>query len=68
MVKRPMIDFTQQHQAQIERERREVLLAGATIDQFRNGKWPAGSTWLFAIGVVGPKGSAPVIERRKDFQ
>jgi hypothetical protein len=63
-----MIDHTQRHQAQIEKERRELLLAGATIEQWKQGRWPAGSIWLWALGVAGPKGSAPREELRKDLQ
>lgn len=62
-----MIDWTQRHLAKIAKENREVLLEGATIEQFKNGKWPAGSRWLWAVGIVGPKDSAPRVESRKDL-
>lgn len=62
-----MIDWTQRHLSKIEKENREVLLAGATIEQFKNGKWPAGSSWFHQIGVVGPENSAPREEPRRDL-
>lgn len=59
-----MIDWTQRHLDKAISERRAILLEGATIDQWRNGKWPEGSTWLWALGVVGPKGSAVEPDKR----
>lgn len=62
-----MIDWTQRHLSKIAKENREVLLEGATIEQFKNGKWPAGSIWLWTGYVAGPEGSAPRVETRKDL-
>lgn len=63
-----MINWHQRHRDKIAKEGRELLLEGATIDQWKNGTWPAGSLWLWALGVAGPKGSAPREETRKDLQ
>jgi len=59
-----MKDWTQIHLDKARKEQREILLPGATLDQWKSGKWPTGSTWLWAIGVVGPKGSAVRPDKR----
>lgn len=58
------IRIATEQRKKVEDERREVLLEGATLDQWKSGKWPTGSTWLWAIGVVGPKGSAVKPDQR----
>lgn len=59
-----MIDWRQRHLDKAISEKREILLPGATMDQWRSGKWPKGSTWFWALGVVGPKGSSVQPDKR----
>jgi hypothetical protein len=57
-----MKDWRLIHREKAIRERRELLMADATREQFiqaaRERKIPAGSQWLWALGVVGPENSA----------
>lgn len=56
-----MKDWRIIHREKAIREGRELLMEGATRDQFmqaaRERKIPAGSIWLWALGVVGPENS-----------
>lgn len=57
-----MNDYRAIHQSIADKEQRAILLADATTEQWFQGanqkRWPVGSKFLWAIGVVGPKGSA----------
>jgi hypothetical protein len=59
-----MINWHEKHLDKARTEMRAILMQGATIEQFKNGNWPAGSLWLWALGVVGPKGSAVQPDKR----
>jgi hypothetical protein len=56
-----MINWHQRHREQARKERRAILLEGATIDQAiaaaRQKQSPTGSLWLWALGIVGPENS-----------
>ena len=53
-----------QQEEMVYREKRATLLPHATIEQFKNGKWPVGSKWLSTIGAVGPPGSGVQPDKR----
>lgn len=57
-----MKDYREIHMSQIKRERRAILVEGATTEQFINGcnakRYPPGSVFLWAVGIAGPVGSA----------
>lgn len=57
-----MIDWHQRHLDKARSERRAILMEGATLDQanvaMRQRQVPAGSLWLWALGLVGPPGSS----------
>lgn len=59
-----MIDWHQRHLDKARSERRAILMADATMEQWKNGKWPVGSMWLWNLGVVGPPGSSVEPDRR----
>lgn len=59
-----MINWTQRHLDKAKSERRAILLEGASIEQWKNGKWPVGSMWLWSLGVVGEKNSAIEPDKR----
>lgn len=63
-----MIDWRQRHLDIARKERRSIIMEGATIDQaILAGKQrhaPEGSLWLWALGIVGPPGSAVEPDRR----
>ena len=53
-----MIDHRQRQLATIAKERRAILLKDATIDQVRNGTWPAKAVWFWAVGMADAPGTA----------
>lgn len=63
-----MINWTQRHLDKARSERRAILMEGATIDQAiiaaKQRQFPAGSLWLWALGIVGPPGSAVQPDKR----
>lgn len=63
-----MINWTQRHLDKARSEKRAILIEGATIDQAiiagKQRQVPAGSLWLWTLGVVGPPGSAVQPDRR----
>lgn len=56
--------FKSDQEDRVERERRSILMAGATLEQFKSRKWPVGSSWFWAVGVVGPMNSAVQPDKR----
>lgn len=63
-----MIDWRQRHLDKAQSERRAILMEDATIDQAiaaaRQKTFPAGSLWLWALGIVGPENSAVQPDKR----
>jgi len=59
-----MIDWRQRHLDKAHAERRAILMEDATMEQWRNGRWPVGSMWLWALGVVGARNSAIEPDKR----
>lgn len=63
-----MIDWRQRHLDIARRERRAILIEDATIDQAivagKQRTAPPGSLWLWALGLVGPPGSAVEPDKR----
>ena len=63
-----MIDWKQRHLDIAHKELRAIIMEGATLDQAiaagKQRQVPAGSLWLWALGVVGPPGSAVEPDKR----
>ena len=53
-----MIDFHRLQLDKIKKERRAILLQGATIEQVRHGNWPPGSVWFWAVGMADAPGTS----------
>jgi hypothetical protein len=63
-----MINWPQRHRDKASKERRAILLEGATREQWLNGDWPVGAMWLWSLGVVDAPNTAPYEETRRDLQ